>query len=46
MKKLVFFLLIVCLLILGGCATMQGMAEDFQNLGRGVKKLISEQRES
>jgi predicted small secreted protein len=28
--------------VLGGCATLRGMGEDIQNLGRGLKKTVSE----
>lgn len=38
--RLVF---IVSLLVAGlaGCATLRGMGEDFENLGKGIKKSIS-----
>ncbi|MCZ6563549.1 MAG: hypothetical protein O6948_11630 [Deltaproteobacteria bacterium] len=38
MKKLILLLVVVFLLASGGCATMRGMGEDFQNLGRGLEK--------
>ena len=41
-RKLAFFLLLVSVL-LAGCATLRGMAEDTQNLGRGLKKTVAEE---
>jgi predicted small secreted protein len=43
MKKITCFLLGFLLLVLTGCATFRGMGEDFENLGRGIKKTISEE---
>jgi predicted small secreted protein len=34
--------LLALLFVLGGCATLRGMAEDIQNLGKGMKKTISD----
>ena len=41
MRRLI--LLLVGLLLatsLGGCATLRGMGEDLQNLGKGIKKTM------
>lgn len=43
MKKTIAFLLGLFLVSLAGCATFRGMAEDFESLGRGIKKTISEE---
>ncbi len=43
MKKIISFLLGLFLLVLTGCATFRGMADDFENLGRGIKKTVSEE---
>lgn len=40
--SLPMILLLTLIMAVGGCATARGMAEDFQNLGRGIKKTISE----
>ncbi|MGH7830987.1 MAG: entericidin A/B family lipoprotein [Candidatus Binatia bacterium] len=38
--------LLLLALLLGGCATLRGMAEDIQNLGRGLKKTVSDDDDS
>ena len=38
----VWLLLSVLLFWTAGCATMRGMGEDIQSLGRGVKKVFSQ----
>jgi predicted small secreted protein len=40
MKKLIWTLLLV-VLASEGCATIRGMGEDIQNLGRAVKRSVS-----
>lgn len=41
-KQLTYlFLAWLILATLTGCATLRGMGEDFQNLGRGIKKTVS-----
>lgn len=39
MKKTILF--VFMLIILGGCATLRGMGDDFQSLGRGLKQTVS-----
>lgn len=46
MNKKMVIVLALLLLLLVGCATMRGIAEDTQNLGRGLKKTISEEESS
>jgi predicted small secreted protein len=46
MKKRTLLLLALLLIILGGCATVRGMAEDIENLGKGLKKTISDEDDS
>jgi predicted small secreted protein len=43
MKTIISFILALFVLALAGCATFRGMAEDFENLGRGIKKTVSEE---
>lgn len=38
--------LLLLAFLLGGCATVRGMAEDIQNLGRGLKKTVSDDDDS
>ena len=45
MRKTVLAVLALLLLILSGCATLRGVAEDFQNLGRGLQKTLSDDDE-
>jgi len=40
-KTLILLALVVIVSVIGGCATVRGMAEDVQNLGRGLKKTVS-----
>ena len=42
MKKMMFLLLFV-MAAAAGCATLRGMADDMQNLGRGLKKTVAEE---
>ncbi|MCI0482983.1 MAG: lipoprotein [candidate division NC10 bacterium] len=42
MKRIVSILIALALIVLAGCATFRGMAQDFENLGRGIKKTASE----
>jgi predicted small secreted protein len=46
MEKTRLLFLGLLLILLQGCATLRGMAEDIQNLGRGLKNAISEEDES
>lgn len=46
MKKRTLLLLALLLIVLGGCATVRGMAEDMENLGKGLKKTISDEDDS
>lgn len=41
-RRAVGWLLIVLLFGTVGCATMRGVGEDIQSLGRGIKKVFSE----
>ncbi len=42
MRKMISLLVALLLIALAGCATLRGMGEDAENLGRGLKKTISE----
>ncbi len=42
MGKLVSLFVALLLVLLAGCATLRGMAEDAENLGKGLKKTVSE----
>jgi predicted small secreted protein len=44
MKRKMLFLSALLLVVfsLEGCATLRGMGEDIQNLGRGLKRTVSE----
>lgn len=41
-KKLQLCALLLMVIVLQGCATVRGIAEDIQNLGRGLKKTVSD----
>ena len=41
-KTLLLWALLLVVLALEGCATVRGIAEDIQNLGRGLKRTVSE----
>ncbi|MFQ5656870.1 MAG: entericidin EcnA/B family protein [Candidatus Methylomirabilales bacterium] len=42
MKKLVSLLaLLLLVIVLGGCATVRGMGQDFESLGKGINKTVS-----
>ncbi|MGH7352237.1 MAG: hypothetical protein ACREJJ_07680 [Candidatus Methylomirabilales bacterium] len=42
MRRIVSILIALLLIVLAGCATFRGMAQDTENLGRGIKKTVSE----
>ena len=42
MRRMISILVALLLIVLAGCATFRGMAEDTENLGRGIKKTVSE----
>jgi len=44
MKKKMLFLwaLLLVAFVFEGCATLRGIAEDIQSLGRGLKRTVSE----
>jgi len=42
MKKFLFSFVALFFLFLAGCATLRGMGEDIQNLGKGLKKAVSQ----
>ena len=46
MRRMISILAALLLIVLAGCATFRGMAEDTENLGRGMKKTISESKSS
>ena len=41
-RWLVGVLLVVLMGLTAGCATMRGMGEDVQSLGRGIKKVFTQ----
>jgi predicted small secreted protein len=41
-KKFLFWSLLLLVLASEGCATVRGMGEDIQSLGRAVKRAVSE----
>ena len=42
MKNFLFSFLALFFLFLAGCATVRGMGEDIQSLGKGIKKAVSQ----
>ena len=42
MRRFISLFVALFLVVLAGCATLRGIAEDAQNLGKGLKKTISE----
>ncbi|MGH7827216.1 MAG: hypothetical protein ACREQ7_18825 [Candidatus Binatia bacterium] len=46
MKTTRLLFLALLLIVLQGCATLRGMAEDLQNLGRGLKSAVSQEDET
>ncbi|MGH7209042.1 MAG: entericidin A/B family lipoprotein [Nitrospiraceae bacterium] len=42
MRRVISILIALLLIVLAGCATFRGMAQDTENLGRGIKKTVSE----
>ncbi len=43
-KKLICILGLLLVVVLAGCATARGIAQDSENLARGIKKTISESK--
>lgn len=41
-KKLICILGLLLVVVLAGCATARGIAQDSENLAKGIKKTISE----
>jgi predicted small secreted protein len=41
-KLLLLWALLLVVFVLEGCATLHGIAEDIQSLGRGLKRTVSE----
>jgi predicted small secreted protein len=41
-KRLFLWALLLIVLVSEGCATIRGMGEDMQRLGRAVKRTVSE----
>jgi predicted small secreted protein len=41
-KMLLLWALLLVVFVLEGCATLRGIGEDIQNLGRGLKRAVSE----
>jgi predicted small secreted protein len=41
-KTLLLWLLLLVVLALEGCATLRGIGEDIQSLGRALKRAVSE----
>ncbi|HEY5543211.1 MAG TPA: entericidin EcnA/B family protein [Candidatus Binatia bacterium] len=41
-KTLLLWVLLLVVFVLEGCATLRGIGEDIQNLGRGLKRVVSE----
>jgi predicted small secreted protein len=41
-KRLIVWVLFLVVLTSAGCATIRGMGEDIQSIGRAVKKAVSE----
>jgi len=41
-QRLLGLLLVLLMFWAAGCATVRGMGEDLQSLGRGIKKVFSE----
>ena len=41
-KLLLLWALLFVVFVLEGCATLRGIAEDIQSLGRGLKRTVSE----
>ncbi|MGH7166420.1 MAG: entericidin A/B family lipoprotein [Nitrospiraceae bacterium] len=44
MRRTVSILIALLLIVLAGCATYRGLAQDTENLGRGMKKTVSESK--
>jgi predicted small secreted protein len=42
MRRMVSIVVALLMIVLAGCATFRGMAQDTENLGRGIKKTVSE----
>ena len=41
-KKILLLSALFLVVVLEGCATLRGIGEDIQNLGRGLKRVVSE----
>jgi predicted small secreted protein len=41
-KNLLLWMFLLIIIALEGCATLRGIGEDIQNLGRGLKRTVSE----
>jgi predicted small secreted protein len=41
-KMLLLWALLIVVFALEGCATLRGIGEDIQSLGRGLKRTVSE----
>jgi predicted small secreted protein len=41
-KKTLLLWVLLLVFVLEGCATLRGIGEDIQNLGRGLKRVVSE----
>jgi predicted small secreted protein len=44
MRRMVSIVVALLMIVLAGCATFRGMAQDTENLGRGIKKTVSESK--
>ncbi len=42
MRRMVSIAIAFLMMVLTGCATLRGMAQDTENLGRGINKTVSE----
>ena len=40
-KRLLLWAFLMVVLVSEGCATIRGMGEDIQSIGRGVKRVVS-----
>ncbi len=45
MRTTITALMVLALALLSSCSTFRGMGEDFENLGRGIKKTLEEHEE-
>lgn len=42
MKKMISLIVVLLLIPMNGCATLRGMGEDAENLGKALKNTLSE----